>query len=248
MDEEVLTKKRLSELYKRAFSRGSYEYSDFLNIYEQSLLKDSVPDGGYTLDGGYVNAERLVSCFGSEEEFGYPPYPPIVCIKISPRGAKFSEELTHRDFLGALMNLGIKREKLGDILLCGSDAYLFCIETVSDFICKSLDRVRHTAVECGVADCIPEQLNELPETERIVVSSERLDALISAVYKLSRAEILRYFAQNKVYVNGRNIISPDERASDGDIVSVRGLGRFIYCGMQSETKKGRLAVGVRIYK
>lgn len=246
MDEESLTKKRFEELYERAFSRCGYTYSNFLNIYEQSMLKETI-SCGYTLCGGYANAERVVAGFGTEEVC-YPPSFPIACIKISPFDSKFSEELSHRDFLGALMNLGIKREKLGDICLCGNDAYLFCIDTVSDLICEELETVRHTSVRCKIIDSAPEILNEPPLCERFVVSSERLDALIATSFKLSRSDSVRYFTQGKVFLNGKNITSPDTKASPADIISVRGLGRFIYNGLQSETKKGRLAVGISIYK
>lgn len=248
MDEESLTKKRFEELYKRAFSKYSYTYSDFLNIHEQSLLKETLLHGGYTLLGGYNNAERLVACFGSEEEFGYPPLPPILCIKIAPSDIKFSEELSHRDILGALMNLRIKREKLGDILICGSDAYLFSMDTVADIICSELDRVKHTSVKCEIVSNIPEKINEAPSCERTVVASERLDALIAAAFKLSRSESGRYFSQGKVFINSKITDSPDIKASPGDIISVRGLGRFIYSGVQSETKKGKLAVSICLYK
>ena len=111
MENETLLKKRLAELSHRAFERGYTTYSTFLNLQEISILKSLKLDSKYNLFGGYENADRCVAAFSNDEIYSYP----IVCIKIKPLQQKFSDKLTHRDFLGALMNLGIEREMLGDI-------------------------------------------------------------------------------------------------------------------------------------
>ena len=99
-----MIEKRFEELNERAYERGYNTFSDFLNMEEQSVLKSTfIP---CVLFGGYSMAERVVAGFGedlNDEKF------PIVCVCAKPLIQKFADELTHRDFLGALMNLGIKR-------------------------------------------------------------------------------------------------------------------------------------------
>ena len=111
MDNNELLKKRISELSNRAFERGYTTYTDFLNIQEISILSSIKTNSVATLYGGYTNAERCICAFSDSEVFTHP----ITCIKAEPLNQKFSDKLTHRDFLGALMNLGIEREMIGDI-------------------------------------------------------------------------------------------------------------------------------------
>ena len=235
-------KKRFSELSRRADDRGYAIYSDFLTLAEQSVLLSELP---YTeLCGGYPYAERKIACFG--ESWGAEP--PTVWIKIAPVSQKFADKLTHRDFLGALVGLGIKREVLGDIILYENCGYLYCLESISEFIINELKQVKRTNVTCELTNEPPKSSVELPKEEKIPVASERLDALISAVFKLSRSESQALFDAELVFVNSRTAKKTSAEASVGDIISVRGHGRFMYEGMIGNTKKGRLWVSVRIYK
>ena len=241
-DDDKRAIKRFQELSGRAQTRGKPAYSEFLTLAEQSLLSQAACTD-CSLFGGWESAERRIACFGDGAEYEAP----IVCVCISPKSAKFAEELGHRDYLGALMSLGIRREVLGDILLSGGCAYLFCLESISDFIIAELKQIRRTAVECSVIENPPEDAFPNPEEREVVVASERLDAVISAVWRLSRAEGQEYILQGKVFVNGREEAGASATPSEGDIISVRGLGRFAYSGIARETKKGRIRVIVKVY-
>ena len=114
----------MNELSLRAYEKGYNTYSDFLNLNEISELKKSDAFSNCELYGGYDNADRCVAGFGYEhDKSNYP----IKCIKIAPVRQKFADELNHRDFLGSLMNLGINRSTLGDIVISDNTAYLFCL-------------------------------------------------------------------------------------------------------------------------
>ena len=154
----------------RSQNRGVYFYSDFLNLYEQTVLYDEIKRD-VTLYGGFPEAERKIACFGNENEFGYEPNPPIKIICIKPLSKKFSDDLTHRDFLGSLIGLGIKRETLGDIIITENVGYVFCLEGISQFIIDNLFKVKHTSVSCEICDDIPE--NALPLTKLHIFSSNR---------------------------------------------------------------------------
>ncbi len=247
MDEELQLKKRLEELYNRSYNNGCYAYSDFLTLAQQDVLVKTVAKNGYSLYGGYDNAERRVACFGSESICGYSDTPPVCCVKIEPLQQKFADNLTHRDFLGSLMALGIKRETLGDIIVFENTGYLFCLETIAPYIVENCTSVRHTSVRCAVVDAPPVDSVKLPDESEFVTSSVRCDAVIAAVYKLSRNESQKLFEQKLVFINSANCLSASQTLNENDLVSVRGKGRFIFCRQILTTKKGRMRIAVRVF-
>lgn len=247
--QEQQLRRRMEELAIRAQQRGSYTYTEFLNLAEQDLLVSKVlPTGSapYRLWGGFASAERKIACFGDEECCGYVEAPPIVCLRIAPLQRKFAEPLTHRDFLGTLMGLGIRREVLGDIIVSDCSGYLFCLESIASYIIEQLDRVKHTAVQCCLVEP-PELVNQKPEPTAVNVASERLDALIAAVYSLSRNESQALFSKGLVFADSRMVANTSLEPASGTMISVRGKGRFCYEGVVRETRKGRLQVSVCIY-
>lgn len=239
--------KRFQELADRSNGKGYAIYSDFLGlaeISELSVMRFSVPT---TLWGGYDDAERCVACFGDREYFTDNSDYPIDCICIKPVNQKFADNLTHRDFLGSLMGLGIRREVIGDIIISDNCGYLFCLDTITDYIIQNLTQVRHTTVECNVTERIPQNALPQPENSEIIVSSERLDVIVATIYKMSRSQVLPLFHTEKVFVNGAVKTSPSVIIKNGDKVSVRGFGRFIYKGVLRHTKKERLVISVDVF-
>jgi RNA-binding protein YlmH len=239
--------KRFDELAQRANDRGYIVFSDFLGlseISEFSAVRFSVPT---TLWGGYENAERCIVCFGDREFLNDKSDYPIKCILIKPVNQKFADNLSHRDFLGSLMGLGIRREVLGDIIISENCGYLFCLDTIADYIIENLTQVRHTTVKCEITENLPTDVLPQPENREIIVSSERLDVIVSAIYKMSRSQVLPIFYTEKVFVNGAVQTSPSVTVNIDDKISVRGFGRFIYKGVLRTTKKDRLVISVDIF-
>ena len=249
-DEEMLLEKRLIELSKRSYSRSCWTFSDFLNMAEQDILsriKSSELPSPFTLIGGYNTAERCIAAFGSEEICGYVLSAPCVWIEIKPLQQRFADLLTHRDVLGSLMSLGIKRGVLGDIVLNGNCAYLYCLQSVSEFIISELTRIKHTTVDAHICD-EPEFVSVLPDESEFVVSSLRLDSVIASVYKLSRSESKQIVTDGNVYLNSKVCTDPSKEPKHGEMISIRGFGRIEYIDISRETKKGRLRITVRVYK
>lgn len=242
MDSDALLLSHLHDLAYRSYDKGINTFSHFLNMDEQSTTLCEKWPCPFSLEGGYSNAERRIACFGDS------PAPPICCIRVSPLQQKFADKLTHRDFLGSLMALGIKREMLGDIIICKNEGYIFCLESISGHIAGELTQVKHTNVKCELTDRIPDGCVVLPDITELVVASERTDSIIAAVYNISRSRSSALFAQEKVFINSRAVTNISKQLNEGDIISVRGSGRFIYEGIKLETKKGKLRVKVRIYK
>ncbi|UOO37233.1 hypothetical protein IZU99_08200 [Oscillospiraceae bacterium CM] len=247
-DEKQLSK-RLAELAGRADAQRRYVYSEFLTLAEQEVLRavQIVFAAPVSLVGGYDGAERCLAVFGDDTLCGYTEAPPVARVAIAPTAPKYTEALTHRDFLGALLGLGLRRGVLGDIIVVGNEAYVVCVDAVADFIVRELCAVRRTAVTCTAVDEIPAQSLKTPVPSSLNVASERLDALIAAVFNLSRTASQALIDKGCVFLNGRETDKTSVVPIKGTIVSVRGLGRFIYEGVERRSKKGRLFVKVRLY-
>ena len=250
-DDEIRLQKRFVELAEKAYQQNIYLFSDFLGLGEQTLFYQvcrqfaHVP---YTMFGGHEACERVMVRFGSADMMGYEEEFPIVCLEIRPAAPKFAEALTHRDYLGTLMGLGIERSVMGDIFVAEKGAYVYCQDTMAEYICENLSKVKHTIVTCRQVDAIPEEA--LPHlVERIVnVASERLDVILAAVYNLSRNQVLELFRAGKVFVGGRLYENNSGQPKEGDVISLRGFGRFVYGGVTHETKKGRYMARVQVYQ
>lgn len=185
--------------------------------------------------------------FGSEEMLGYDLPFPIVCLYIRPLSEKFADRLTHRDFLGACMHLGIERSTLGDIVTEASGAYLYCVERIAPYIMEHLVKIKHTSVTCGL--CGEEIKPPQPCLERreYQVSSERLDGVIARAMGLSREKSTLLFREKRVSVNGRLQEQASCTPRKGDIISVRGHGKFVYHGLSHMTRKGKCNIVVEFY-
>ena len=247
-DEELLYK-RFIELAQKS-DNGYYLFSDFLGLSEQSIFNEARMKFGkarYTLFGGDKRTERVMVRFGDPEEIGYEVPFPIKIVFIEPKSPKFADKLTHRDFLGAILNLGIERKAIGDIVIVNNSGYVFVKEDMADYVASSLERIKRTDVKTSISDSLPD--TELFKTERktIQLSGERIDAAISKIYSISRDDSLSLFKKHLVFVCGKLCENNSYNPKENDVISVRGFGRFIYHGPVSTSKKGKLNIEVEIY-
>ena len=240
-EKEVLNlEKRLIELSRIAYQRDIVTYSDFLNLNEQNILH-TLPKEKISTEiisfGGYETAERQMAAFIPDalylrygkknlttEEIGYP----FCALRIESMNKKFAEELTHRDYLGAVLNLGIDRSRTGDIIQEESGAVIFVHNDIADFISENLFRIRHTSVTAQIA-------------------SVRLDSLLALAFSSSRTKLTGLIEGARVYVNGRLVTSNGYQPTEGDIISVRGLGKFCYESSGGKTRKNRINVMINKY-
>lgn len=246
-EQEQLLCKRLLELADNTYQRDIPMFSDFLNLNEQEIfnqiLKKMPPICIKTM-GGYSLAERVIAGFYPKERFDGQT--PIVCLKIEPLNKKFAEELTHRDYLGGLISLGIERSVLGDIIVSQNCAYLFCLKKISAFIMQELIKIKHTAV--FVAETEFDETVFLQKEEITgFVASLRIDALLSLITGMSRSRAVSYIEEAKVFINGKCVTSNGANIKENDVISVRGIGKFQYKGTSGTSKKGRLFVTVLKY-
>jgi RNA-binding protein YlmH len=145
------------------------------------------------------------------------------------------------------MALGMERETLGDLVVKPGKAYLFCEERMALYVLEQFTQARHTALRCEQTETPPE--GALFETRRMTVqlSSQRADALVAHVFKMSRSEAQALFPAGRVFVNGRLCESPGFTPRPGDILSVRGFGRMKYAGIGSFSKKGKENTAVDLF-
>lgn len=242
-------KKRFLDLADRSWRQNVFAFTGFLSLAEQDMLWKAVRETktAVRLYGGAEHAERLMARFGDPEAFGYEEPFPIVCLRIEPLLEKFSDTFTHRDFLGAIMNLGIDRSTVGDIFIDGKKAYVFCTEAMAPYLTENLDQVRHTRVRCGMVEGVENiPVRKLAAKEENV-SSLRCDGVSAAVWNLSRSQSLELFRQKKVFVNGRLQENNSYFLKPGDIVSVRGYGKFIFREEKYTTRKGKLVIEIALF-
>lgn len=248
MEQDERLRKRLLELARTAGTREYVTFSDFLDLHELHILH-SIPKkelgASLRLFGGYDLAERQMASF-LPDAFSYDVEFPMKCVCIRPLSEKYAEALTHRDFLGAVLNLGVERCKLGDIVVRQGCAWMFCTEAMAPFLCQELRRVRHTPVEAALL----EEWEEFPGPQlqeiRGTVASVRLDAVIALAFSSSRSSLAGLIGAGKVLVNGAVVTSNGYQLKEGDIISVRTMGKFRYDTTGTQTKKGRYSI--RLYR
>lgn len=250
--------KRFVELSRVAFQRDIITFSDFLNLEEQNILHMLPEDKLFTRTvsfGGYEYSERQMTAFIPDalylrcgknkikpEDIDYP----FCVVRISPLNKNFTEKLSHRDYLGAVLNMGIERSRIGDILP-GETALIFVHNDVADLIVNELTRIRHTSVKAEKISA--GEINYTPCFEEIrgTVASVRLDSLLALAFSGSRTKLSGLIESAKVYVNGRLITSNGYQPQEGDIVSVRGFGKFRYDSCGGKSRKNRMMVTVSKY-
>ena len=221
-------KKRILELEKRSFDRNIFTFTDFLSPSSLAGAKDIISLKSATFFGGY------------EEEF------PISILKISVKGEKFATKITHRDVLGSIIGLGIERQKLGDMFVNEGISYIIASKTVSKLILEELKSVGRNTVTVEEAFSVPTGFAPRTKDVEFSVSSNRVDGIICKVYNLSREGALNLFPKGFVAINGKPCEAPSKTLKEGDVVTVRGEGKFTFLCERGFSKKGKLYVLVSV--
>ena len=238
---------RIKELIKRSYDRGVFTFTDFLSPTSLADAQGLLKKGEYTVFGGADFAERKMIRFGSVEDFCYEEPFPITVIKATATGGKFATQITHRDILGATLNLGIERQKLGDMFVNGENAYIIAEKTVAVLILNELTSIGRNKVKVELIDELPSELAPKREERKFSVASNRADAVICKVFNLNREQGSALFEREFVAVNGKIASSPSKTLNPGDIITVRGYGKFEFLGEEGFSKKGKPFVTVSLF-
>ncbi len=234
-------------------------HSEFLDLRQQSLVQRQIMYSAapcYGLYGGYDDAERKIAVFLPEyiEEqdpaaffHSEPEEDPLVVLRLMKK--KGTPALSHRDYLGALMGLGIRREITGDILVREDGADVIVLRSMAEYIETSLShagRSSLTVTEMPVRELI------VPESDvrekNASVASLRLDNVIGAAFGLSRTKSLEAVRSGIVFVNGLEMIKPDFTVGEGDKIVLRHKGRVVIRSVGGKTGKGRTHITLQVYR
>lgn len=250
MDTDTFLRKRFEELANRCDRENRYTFTGFLGIGELASFYETeknLPKVPYDFYGGTENAERVILRFGNCETLGYEEAYPIAFIEMKPLMAKFADELSHRDILGAVMSLGIEREVVGDIYLNEKNAYIVCLSTMVEYIVEQLTSVKHTSVICKQIFELPKVAVGSPQELSVSVTSERIDAVIAKTFDLSRNSVNEIFRMQKIFLNGRICENNSRMLKAGDMITVRGFGRIVFCEITGTSRKGKLYAIVKVF-
>ncbi|MFI3129363.1 MAG: YlmH/Sll1252 family protein [Bacillota bacterium] len=230
-------KNRLADLASQSYVKNIFTFSDFLSeaqIGEVEMVKFDVPKVAF---GGCDFATRKMLRFGGDC-YGSGDFP-LEILQISPKSAKFASEISHRDVLGSVMNLGIAREKVGDIFCENSVAFVVLERVIARHVFENLERVGRNSVKVETAFEIPPSFQPKTESMKISISSPRLDSVICKIFNLSREGVLELFSTQKVSVDSKIIENNSKNLSGGEVVSVRGFGKFKFVGELGISRKGK---------
>lgn len=245
-EEDKLLFSRINDMVRLAGKRGSV-YSFFLNAREcvaaETELKRLMYDN-YCFYGVFKNAERKMLCVF--KEYFYPENSdfPMTCLTFSYRKGNV---LSHRDFLGAIMSLGLKRETVGDIVIDDGMAQIAVSDSVKEVIMNDIRKIGSVGVSIFEQyETILEKIQEFIEIKG-TVASLRLDSVLSFVLNMSRSRISAIIKGIGVEVNYFTKYDGSCNLSQGDIISVKGFGKYRLELVSGITKKGRIHITVFKY-
>ncbi len=223
----------------------------FLSGREQLLARRLLAPEGLepVFFGGLPGAERCVAAYIPDyfepEEYLYGEDGPVAALRVSYSDY---DSLSHRDFLGSLMGQGIKREILGDLLMAEGHCDVLVLREMADYLAAQLTQVGRARVHAGRIS-----LRELEAPEQKVkvicdtVASLRLDSVIASGFQQGRSRASALIHAAKAEVNHAPVLKPDAPVSEGDVISVRGLGKLRVAQVKGQTKKGRTALVLEKY-
>jgi len=235
-EDQAQVMRRLDELAARTSRTGLNCCTAFLSPAEAQWAQASANRQrvNVSFQGGYEDAERCVACFWDDEE---PEKFPLSALKLT---WPHQSAPGHRDVLGSVMGLGMKRSCLGDIVLLEECGYLFCEEKMARHIADSLTSAGRIRLQVEPMDAWPELEPPKGIEMHDTVHSLRLDAVIAAGFHLSRGDAADLIAAGHAKLRHLPTERGDARVQEGDVISLRGYGRLVVEEVGSPTKKDRL--------
>lgn len=250
-DERLLLARAMDKM-DLAHQRSIPSCTGFLSPQERASVEALMNASGHPRHlffGGYEGAERAVCAFlpdwQEEDDWRSGEDCPVCALR-----ASFPEDasLSHRDFLGSILGLGLDREKVGDLLVGDGRCDVLALEEVADFLVFHMEQAGRVKLKCSL---LPLDRLEPPAVEtrtiRDTVSSLRLDAVAASGFSLSRGKAADLIASGRVQLNHRECVKPDHAVAQGDVLSCRGLGKCVLTEVGGPSKKGRILIVLERY-
>lgn len=255
--DESIIPARTADMIRQSTKTCSPAYSMFWDEKqcadaEKILLE--YPSAKYTFWGGYEQAQRKILCVYSLSGCDYldqlyseslTEEIPIKCLTFTYRK---TDALSHRDFLGSLMAMRLKRETIGDIVVSEGRSQIFATDTAAKLICSTVGKIGKTGVK--IYDDLPFDTVKVQAFETIsgTAASMRSDCIISLALKISREKAAGIIKNTGVQINFTPVFSVSYEMKCGDVFSVKGYGKFILNEISGLSKKGRLHIIIKKYK
>ncbi len=235
--------------------KGQVQYTDFLDMYQVALTKRFLNKNqfqNYILYGGYENAERNIFIAYPEKydedmiKKNYEKFVEIIRIQL---GKEEIGKYSHRNYLGGIVKLGMKREKVGDILVSDDGADIIVKQEISELLSKELETLtRFQNSKINVMSISELKIPQIKvEQMDIIVPSLRLDNIASDLANTSRSKVVQIMAQERVFVNGQCETKPSKLIKMGDVITIRGKGRFVVKEIKGSTRSGRTVLNIEKY-
>lgn len=236
-------------------TRGKIEDTDFLDMYQIALVEGflrKIKFENYMLYGGYEEAERKILIVYPEkfnEEMIKKNYEKILKVIKIELPEEEHGKYSHRNYLGGIVKLGLKREKVGDILVASEGADIIALADFTEILKQELPSLtRFENSNISIAELSELRKREIKVEEvKIIVPSLRLDNIVSDLAKTSRSKAAQIIAQERVFVNGQNETKLSKQIKLKDVITIRGKGRFIVKEFTGTTRSGRTVVLIEKY-
>ena len=253
--EENLCLAQVSDKIENSKKKNRIENTDFLDMYQLSLVRSYIKKNNinnYILYGGYEEAERKILVAypeNEDEELLKKKCSELVKIVRVELPEEEKGKYSHRNYLGGIIKLGFKREKVGDIVVSPIGADIIVVKDFAEILKKelpSLTRFQNSKISVV-------SINELRKQEikvedvKIIVPSLRLDTVVSDLARTSRNKAVQIIKQERVFVNGQNETKVSKQLKQEDILTIRGKGRFIIKEVTATTRSGRQVIRIEKY-
>ncbi len=247
-DEQILGRHVL-DLARRAWETNRPQTTDFFDPYERKVVQSvlgSIPEVGSVYQGGHKLAERARLVI-------YPQFyltetiPPVLRVLEATGNFSF-HEVTHGDYLGSILGTGLKRGKIGDLIVLTGGCQAIVASEVADYLLSNWAQVGRISIALREIDeeqlaVEPERIKEIKGT----VASLRLDAVAAEGYGTSRSKMVREIKGERLKLNWKPVSNPALAISEGDVLSIRGRGRVVVSQVGGQTRKGRTTIVLHRY-
>ena len=245
--EKALLEAKVEDIFTIAREKNYPKYTSFLNESQVYFVQAYIQKrhySNYLFYGGCKNNRRLM--LGAFPDYMQPDQEdfPIVSLKIQYPS---HYELSHRDFLGSIMGLNVKREAVGDMILQPGECSLFVRDSIAPVILQELCKVGRVGVSVSQEDLSQMELVESFQERAGTVSSMRLDAVVALAARVSREKAVSLIQSGMVMVNYLVAQSNHVALKPADILTIRGVGKFCITDEISQTKKGRFHITINQY-
>lgn len=251
-EDEKLVGRKVQDLVKSCTYSSISRFTSFLNLREIELAKAELHHQkwqAFSFWGGYPSAERqILGIFDMlllDESAAQGDFP-ISAIQILPLSTE--KQLTHRDYLGAILGLGIKRECVGDIIEQDGSTIVFVQASISSFILEELNQVGRISVKTNEYQYTQGDITTTFLQKKASVPSLRLDAVLSAILHVNRAQSANFITKGLVQINHMQITSQHYSVCENDIFSIRGIGKFKLEKVAGKSKKDRTFIEYLCYQ